>query len=267
MSDAAETASPRKLWEEVVSFEESQTRLWQVARVRFWIRRSAGEWFIAFEEGEDSQLVVGREEEPPEWLSWHRYVAGTSGRLMVRPVLPDRPIVIRPSSPVKILPGKQSRYFIHLPVWIALSEAGGKQPLSLVEHPGQALSSTWFGNPDDGELCYSFTSDLYKDPQEREDHPLMAICPLSIKNGSTVTLDFQRVCVRAPYLHLYGGSRFLCTNELVLVYRGAEQSQIDLRDAAPAIETGLKHLTPPRTPVSRNLIKRSFEYFRALSFY
>jgi hypothetical protein len=188
-------------------------------------------------------------------------------KIVVRPVLPDRPVVIKPSSPVNVLPGRGSRYFIHLPVWVSIMEGSVKNRTALAEYPGAPLSSTWFGNPDDGELCYSFTTDLYKSPEERADLPLMAVCPLTIRNGSPLTLDFRRICVRAPHLHLYSGSRFLCTNELELVYRGTDQSQIDFREAVPDIEPDLRHVTPPRAPINRNVIKKSFEYIRSLSLY
>lgn len=272
MKDAStegEETTFRGLWEQVVAFAENQSRIWHVGSVRFWVRRVADEWFIAFEENADylSHPLAGREATAPEGLQWRRYVAGKSGKIVVRPVLPDRPIVIRPSSPVKILPGMGSHYYIHLPVWLSVMEGTLANGHLLVEHPGSPLSSTWFGSPDDGELCYSFTSDLYKSPEEREDLPLMAVCPLGIRNGAAATLDFQRICVRVPHLHLYSGSRFLCTNELELTYRGAEQSQIDFRDTVPAIEPDLNHLTPPRMPINRNVIKKSFEYFRSLSLY
>ena len=268
-SGEEQQTTPHDLWEEVVSFAEDQCRLWQIGQIRFWIRRRSQEWFIAFEPGEDYRIhpIAGVEGEPPEGLQWNRYVAGTTGRITLRPVLPDRPVVIRPSSPVKILPGKGSSYFIHLPVWIAIMEGGEKKHTLLTEHSGDFLSSTWFGNPDDGELCYSFTTNLYKSPEDRPDLPLVAMCPLTIRNGSPGTLDFQRICVRVPYLNLYNSSRFLCTNEVQLTYRGAEQSQIDFRQNAPAIETGMRLATPPRLPVNRNIIKKSFEYIKNLSVY
>ncbi len=269
MDGELKSVTARELWEEVIPFSEGQCRVWQIGQIRFWVRRAHEEWFIANEPTTEylRRPVAGLEADPPEGLAWNRYVAGKLAKIIVRPALPDRPIVIKPSSPVKILSGKGSRYFIHLPVWVSIMEGAAKNRTLLSEQPGEPLSSTWFGNPDDGELCYSFTSELYKTPEERADLPLMAVCPLSIRNGSPGTLDFQRICVRVPHLHLYSGSRFLCTNELELVYRGVDQSQIDFQEAVPPIEPNLRHLTPPRVPASRNVIKKSFEYFRSLSLY
>lgn len=264
-----EETTAHELWEQVVPFTDNQCRLWQIGLLRFWVRRASDEWFIATEESSDFRRspIGGVEREPPDGLQWNRYVAGKTAKIVVRPVLPDRPVVIKPSSSVKILSGKGSRYFIHLPVWVSIMEGSLKNQIPLAEHWGESLSSTWFGSPDDGELCYSFTTDLYKSPAERADLPLMAVCPLTIRNGSPGTLDFHRICVRAPHLHLYSGSHYLCTNELELVYRGTDQSQIDFRESVPDLEPDLKHVTPPRHPVNRNLIKKSFEYLKSLSFY
>lgn len=259
---------PRELWEQVTSFAEGECRLWHVGSARFWIRRVADEWLIAFEETKDYLTVpiAAQVREAPEGLQWNRYVAGKSSKIAVHPVLPDRPIVIKPSSPVKILPAKGSQYYIHVPVWVAILEGGTKQGL-LAERPGSFLSSTWFGDPVDGELCYSFTSDLYRSPEEREDLPLMAVCPLKIRNGSSSTLDFQRICVRVPHLDLYTGVRYLCTNEVELVYRAPDQSQITYRESVPSFAGDLKHASSPRIPPNRNVIKKSFEYIRSLSLY
>lgn len=260
---------PREMWEQVTTYAEGQCRLWQIGIVRFWIRRESEEWLIAFEETQDSlrQPIAGRELEAPEGLQWNRYVAGKASRIVVHPVLPDRPIVIRPSSPVKILPDKGSQYYIHVPVWVAILDGGPKSQTLLAEHQGSFLSGTWFGDPVDGELCYSFTSELYKTPDEREDLPLMAVCPLKIRNGSSSTLDFQRICVRVPHLDLYTGERYLCTNEVELVYRGPDQSQITFRENPPGPERDLKRISPPRIPLNRSVIKKSFDYFRSLSLY
>ncbi|HUX21795.1 MAG TPA: hypothetical protein VMW69_11195, partial [Spirochaetia bacterium] len=187
---ARRDSTASELWEQVVPFADNQCRLWQIGFVRFWIRRVSDEWFIAMEETKENRKrpIAGEEAPAPAGLQWNRYVAGKMAKIVVRPVLPDRPVVIKPSSAVKILPGKGSRYFIHLPVWVSITEGSVKNRTALTEHPGVLLSSTWFGNPDDGELCYSFTTDLYKSPEEREDLPLMAVCPLTIRNGSPTTL-------------------------------------------------------------------------------
>lgn len=266
---ATGAAKLREMWEQVTSFADGECRLWHIGRARFWVRRVAEEWLIAFEETADylTSPVAAQELEAPDGLQWNRYVAGKTSKIVIHPILPDRPIVIRPSSPVKILSGKGSQYYIHVPVWVSIFEGGAKAHELLAEHPGSFLSSTWFGDPVDGELCYSFTSDLYKSPDEREDLPLMAVCPLKIRNGSSSTLDFQRICVRVPHLDLYTGARYLCTNEVELVYRAPDQSQITYRASAPGFERDLKHASSPRVPPNHNLIKKSFEYIRSLSFY
>ncbi|HUZ16929.1 MAG TPA: hypothetical protein VMV68_00975 [Spirochaetia bacterium] len=280
MSDASGNSAVSGLneiiWERQVSFEENQIRLWHVGAARFWIRRTSGEWFVAFEPpNKDSsgsaetahQLIVGREEAPPEGLQWTRYVAGDSNKIAVRPILPDRPVVVRPIAPVKVLSGRSVQYFIHIPVWLSITESADHAPLLLTEHPGLQMSSTWFGDPDNGELCYSLTAELVLSHVELEGYPLAAICPLKISNLSPAILDFQRVCVRVPYLHLYRGERFLSTNEVELTYRGPEQSQISLQSRIPGFDREIRHVSQPRVKVSRSIIKKSFELIRALSNY
>ncbi len=279
--------SNETIWEQVISFEEGETRLWHIGYARFWIRRKSGDWFIAFEpagrevtvggvtgltgaarsSSTTGNFIVGVEGEPLPGMQWTRYVAGSTPKIAVRPVLPDRPVVVRPGAPVKVLAGKSTQFFFHVPVWLAIMESAERNPLLLAEHPGLLMSNTWFGDPDSGELCYSLTTPLASSPNELQENPLAAICPLKISNVAPQTLDFQRVAVRVPYLRLYRGARFLSTNEVELTYHAPDQSQITLHNRVPGFDAEIRHVSQPRQNLSRGIIQKSFEFIRSLSNY
>lgn len=277
------SAGPNEtIWEQIIAFDEGQTRLWHIGYARFWIQRKSGDWFIAFEPAAGSaagitgvagsslnpeSFIVGIEGEPLSGLQWTRYVAGNTPKIAVRPVLPDRPVVVKPGAPVKVLAGRSTQFFFHVPVWLAITESADRNPLLLAEHPGLLMSNTWFGDPDSGELCYSLTTLLASSPSELRENPLAAICPLKISNEAPQTLDFQRVAVRVPYLRLYRGARYLSTNEVELIYHAPDQSQITLHNRVPGFDAEIRHVSQPRQTLNRGIIQKSFEFIRSLSNY
>jgi len=261
-----------------VHFAEGECRFWRLGRCRFWVERRAGEWRVAFaepaasgrsrESGALDEIEAGVSAAPPSELSWLRFITGSGEEIIVRPALPDRPVIVRPRSPVAILPGRSARFFVRIPAWVSIIAAHGERREILIQRPVVRLSNTWFGEPDSGELCYSFASPLAATPAEAESTPFTVVCPIAIRNEAAGPLDFQRLCVRVQYLSLYAGKESLATNELDFHYRGADQSSpITFQEEPPDFERDVRRISGPQVSPSKNLIQKSFEYFKSLTTY
>ena len=62
-----------------------------------------------------------RSRHPPQW---RHYLHRESGPVQPSPVLPDRPVVIRPDRALTLLPGQSTVFFLEIPVWFRLSTIG-----------------------------------------------------------------------------------------------------------------------------------------------
>ncbi len=264
-----------ELWKSDLSFAERETRFWRIGSCGFWIARREEEWWIAFEpEGDGASeppvraVATAEAREPEAGLVWERFVAGKRSRISVRPGLPDLPVVIRPRSPLVILPGRNARYYVSIPVWVSVFEGGEGHRELLFRRPTERQRKTWFGESDNGELCYSFSSALESSPDALEATPLTVACPVAIRNEADTALNFQRLCVRAQYLSLYSGARRLATNEVIFHFRGLDQSsQVTFRDEPPDFEKNPRRLAGPQISAAKSLIQKSFEYIKSLTQY
>ncbi len=273
-------SSLAELWDREVPFAEGECRLWRLGPCRFWIERREGEWRIAFEDAAPeapgrsrparaaAEIAAGVSAMPPGDLAWLRFITGSGEEILIRPALPDRPVIVRPRSPVAILPGRSARFFVRIPTWVSIIAASGERRTMLIQRPVVRLSNTWFGEPDNGELCYAFASPLAASPAETMPTPFTVVCPITIRNETAGPLDFQRLCVRVQYLSLYAGAENLATNEVVFHFHGADQSsQITFHEEPPDFERDVRRISGPQVSPSKNLIQKSFEYIKSLTTY
>lgn len=264
----------RELWGSTTFFAPGDLRSWRIGPCRFWIERGADDWRVAFESptgaapGRAWKAVVAGREAPPSGLVWSRVMEERGERISVRPSLPDRPVVVRPTSPITIPAGHRARFFVHMPIFVVVRTEGAHGTTPIAERATVRLSDTWFGEPDGGELCYSFSSELYTRPEAVAASHHAVICPIVIVNESDTALDFQRICVRVQYLSLFSGARSLYTNEVAFHYRGPTQSsQIVFSEQLPEFGGPVQAIAPPRVLPSKGLFQKSFEYFKFLTTY
>ncbi len=235
--------------------------------VSFWIAREDDEWQIAFESYSEADgrgdERIGQEIEKPDDREWTRIVTSGQDTLELVPALPDKPIVVRPESVISIMPGREARLYCSIPLWLRfVSRQQAKQEL-LHEVPSLQLSKIWFGDPLSGELCYSLDSQLSRSYEGFPPSSLSAVCPLQVRNGATERLLFERICVHVEHLNLYGSRDRLWTNQVNVLFRGADQvSQVTL-SMKPPKDTSL--ITPQRVKVSRSFIKKSFNFLRQVT--
>lgn len=235
-----------------------------------WLKRSREDWYLASQrpdkETDPAPLSEVKGRKPRQDLNFSRWVVGQDvSTVQFVPAMPDRSIVVRPAVPLKVPAGKDALFFMSIPVWVRVM-AQPPNGIILCELPSLILSNTWFGEPTSGELCYALRTRAMRSLEEIEKRPYTAICPVSIRNRAPKELNFERLCVRVEYLHVYRGRQRLWTNELEMRYQGDEHSsQVTIGKGAPKFAEDLEKVCEAREPVEKTLLKQSFSFLRSLT--
>lgn len=193
-------------------------------------------------------------------------VIGHAQDIFLLPALPDRPIILKPKTNLTILPSTTFKFFIYLPVSFQLYSAAVKPENKVFEYAPTHLSSTWFGEPNDGELCYalytSFDTEINKDKMGNE----FVICPVEITNSSKETLEVKRLAVRGVHLNIYANSQLMISNKVKIEYNGFEKlSDVQFSKNVTTSIPNLKQIAAARIPESNTVLKRSFQLIRHIT--
>jgi hypothetical protein len=229
-----------------------------------WCLHQNGEWLLAFdrEDGADTQQRSEHNSRPDD-LEWTRWAVGDVTALHFKPVMPDRPVIVRPEMPVSILPGNEANYYVAIPVWMKITRDDSDTGW-LCSEPTVALSNSWFGTPTSGSLCYSMRTTARRNLERPLRRPNRAVCPVKICNKSDEPLDFQRLCVHVEFLKIFNGESHLWTNPVSVTYRGEERgSRLDYEENAPEAAGVGELLSDSYEPIPRGLIRKSFNGLRS----
>ena len=251
-----------------VTLDIGQVGIWRAGPLALYVRRSESEWQTAAVRGDEATVPAASGADSgggPEAEAWHRF-SGGSDPLPVRviPVLADRPIVVRPSSDVRILPGREASFFVSLPLWLRV--VLGAPPETLIEEPTVILSNSWFGAPTEGELCYALRTPAQTRLEDLEVSGHCAVCVVRIQNGSTEQLEYQRLCLRTGQLGVYGSECGLWTNSVRVTYRGQDEWSRITSGRKPPRQAGETELVAaPRHPQQRGVLMKTFSNLKGFS--
>lgn len=220
--------------------------------LHFKVKRDGDDWLaVAWREEDRSRIDCGveRDAEVPAGGTWRRLGSvAVSPELRFVPMMPNRPVVVRPEVPYTILPGEKVQFYLGVPLWVGVMTQG---KAVLMEEAVMQLSNTWFGTPMEGELAYAMRTLAKRDVEDLGFHPWRAVCPVRIKNQSKETLQFERLCLRVKYLDLYqDASRGIWGNESGLTVRAdSSWSRITYGRGAPGEVRGASLLQKARDEV------------------
>ena len=237
---------------------------WTVGRQRILVRRKDGEWLVAAtpaQEGAEDGVTPLTEEE--EGITWKRWVTEDgSDAVQLIPVMPERPVVVKPEITVKVMRGHGFEFFVAVPVWLSL-KIGGDLESTVLDVPSHLLSNTWFGDPISGELCFAHKTRIMRHIESFEAAPQLALCPIRVDNHSKEELDFNKLCLRVDHASLYNGPGHLWSSTFTIIFLGREQmSNVTIAQEVPNFPHVGRLISPARRPFSRNQIKRTFDYFK-----
>lgn len=199
-------------------------------------------------------------------LDWKRWIVGSRcNQVSFLPVMPDRPVVVRPDVPVKIPKDKEAIFFVSIPAWVRINMGKSGQTI-LCEEPSIIRSNIWFGDLMSGELCYSLRTRARRHIAEIEPKPHRVTCPVRIRNTTESQFDVERFCVHVEYLKIYKGAARLWTNEILISYMGEDiASKIDYMQQPPEYEPIETTISEARIPMKKTLLKKSLGTFKQLT--
>jgi hypothetical protein len=253
----------RELWGNV-PITTGECLEWKLPGVGFCVNAQIDEWHLVVDRGNSAtRPAIARKRAGLIDGEVRRFVTVKEDELSLVPMLPDKPVVIRPDGPIALLPGRRATFSFTVPLWIGFCTGKRAGDTVFYEEPSVLLSYTWFGDIAAGELCYALDTYLRRDPPQ-EVGMLEALCVIRVVNGSLEKLDFTRLCVHVENLTIYRFQDSLQTNEIHVVYKGPEQSsQITISSEAPERDAQL--IRTPRMPESHNIIRKSFDVLRVVT--
>jgi hypothetical protein len=195
---------------------------------------------------------------------WSRFVASDwNGRIRLSPLLPDRLVVVKPENEFWLLSGARARIYVRVPLMVRV-EALGTRPRSLVDIPTEAMSDTWWGTPEEGELAYWLDTRARQDVQPGEFEEHLCICPLQLENSSLEELTVDRIALRVDYLSVYRDGTRLWSDETRVHFLGTDvESRIEMAGRPPAEAPEATRVTGPRLAMSRGFTARTFARIRS----
>ena len=232
----------------------------RAGRCWIWLRSAEDEWEVSWSYADEPPA------EPPADTAWTRYVSTEDDTLELAPALPNRPVVVRPDSPIVILPGRWGRFYIGVPLWIQfVSHPHGRRTV-MEEIPSRKLAATWFGDPAGGEQCYAIESPLLRGLAGMAPDQTVAVCEVVVRNQSRERLQFERICVHVEYMRLFRTHDRFWTNEVRVTFKGVEQtSQLTFAAGPPSHVADPQPICEPRQPPESGLLKRSFNLIREIA--
>jgi hypothetical protein len=243
--------------------EQDQCLEAQVGPLQLWLRRSGDEIRIATKQRRDPESRLKAvplhpaAERKPAGLDWSRWVCGSCEQVLLMPVTPHRPVVVRPEVPLKIPPGREALFFFGLPLWVRIT-VGDTKKVQLCEEPSVTVSNIWFGDPMSGDLCYSLRTRARRWLSDDQIEQHRAVCPVTICNAAPVQVDIERFCVHVAHLSIYPGISRLWTGGVQITFKGEDEiSQVEYSENPPTYEEVDKVLSKPRLPVKKSIFKKS----------
>ncbi|KAA3616600.1 MAG: DUF432 domain-containing protein [Calditrichaeota bacterium] len=195
-----------------------------------------------------------------ENVIWKRWpVSGEVSHIQFDPVLPDRPLLVKPESSLYLWVNFKSKFFVRIPIALKISMIIGNKSTELLDIPIIKLSNTWFGTFQKGEVCYSISSGFGADIEPDKSRPFLAICPLRLKNDSRESLLVDKICMRSEHFSLFQSDSQLWTDELTIIYKGKnETSQISVSGKPPKRISGATLVSKPQKILKKSLYAPSF---------
>ena len=248
-----------------MQMSSGQTASLHIGPCSLHLHRASDEWLLSWERKDNGEELARAEHslsnEGLKSVKYNRYVFHSpQGQVTMKPVLADRPVVIRPRQPVFVLPGEDTTLYLSSPVWIRI--AAGSPPQTLDEIPVLHLSDTWFGpSTREGELCYAARTHARNHLEEVPLRPHRAVTPVRIRNRSGKHLPIEKLSLPVPLLSVFGRDDGSLWTEGVSLTRTSDDDMAELklnpgppRDAPRAVL-----LSGPRQQPDRSgLVVRAF---------
>lgn len=244
---------------EPVPMDGSDWQVWSVGPRTLWGTLVEDEFHLATVLADTEDPLPAPTAEPPMPVEVSRWILKREPlSVRVLPRLPNRPVVVRPESPIRFPPGRKARIYVSVPAFLCVQAIQGRE-VNLTELPTRELSSTWFGDPQDGVLAYALATWAQRRHADLVTSPHRVTVPVLIQNDAAEELEFRRLCVRVEHLGIYAAGDALWTGAVHVRFRGEDAgSQLRYRPGPPKEIPGAPLVSAARVPAHGNPIVRSF---------
>lgn len=264
MTTGSATGDASRWWGELEIPAEAWRR-WRIGPLSFWIRRLESEWRLAWqEEAGDEELDAPEvnlpaSEAPPESATRERVAShGLGERLIVSPQLADRPVVVRPETRFRLVPGGEVELYVCTPLWVRLETSEPRR--LLLDVPTRRPSDSWFGpSTTEGELCYAGRVAVRLHSDNLPASPHRAMTQVRLSNRAADDLLLERLNLPVPNLALFADAGGRLWTQTVSVERGAdgELAEVVIADGPPPEAAAAERFAEPRIAMSRNVFSRA----------
>jgi hypothetical protein len=275
----SENVIDQEVWWGSFELAPEEVGCWQVGPTTLWLYRALQEWRMVYTQTRDAmdsrsgvemaatvQEMQQRVEDATIKTTIDRFpFHQTAAKLQVYPALADRAMVIRPETPLHILPDEAARLYVSSPLWLGIEV--GRGPRKLAEIASYRPSDTWFGpSTREGELCYAVRTNgrLNLESLPRRLH--RAITPVHVRNRGSDSMLLDRLQLPVQYLSLFQAENNYLWTQAVTMQRQQESdlASIRLAEGAPKEAAGGTLIREPRLNTKDNLIMRTFGAFSSL---
>ena len=250
------------------NIDDGKYGYFQIRELHLWIQKMYQEWIVGWKqkpeypENVSMQILDTCTEGSIEWR--RKVVKDTDSLIHLSPLMPERAVVVKPDSALQITAGAEALFYVSIPMWIGVFT--GKSQSALFEVPTISLSNTWFGEPNNGSLCYSIKTSIHSIFSNLSLQSNEVVCPVQIKNTASVDLDFTRLCIQTDYLSIYKIDNELWTNKLHVHFRGIDKdSNIIYENSYPEKNRKYTLVFKSRKKYSKSYSIKSFDTFKFFS--
>lgn len=244
------------LWQRSWEFSDKPLQV-NVGDLSLSILRLKHEWLLNYhwDKIENGGLFSCRfrDDWPEHFTSPERVVMETmSCEVNFLPMLADRPIVVRPFSPL-IIPGNNTiTLHVSTPVWLSVRFSDSM----IKEFATQQLSDTWMGAlTQQGELCYGSHTHARLDKDLLFKRPYRVLTPVTLHNKSDDNCTIERLSIPCPYLSIFQSQGQYITEPLYIVMEQKMRRGI----VEIGKVTGDPCITKPRKKADRGILVSAWE--------
>lgn len=212
-------------WWDLYHFSVDQKAFWKIGPFALKVEYCQHEWIIQYERGTDPlateceiKFPFPSEHLTSEVKDTYRFgFSHSRGDLVLMPRLANRPVVVRPISPVYVLPHQNVTIFLSTALWIDIKLT--EPDLTLHTTALYRPSDTWFGPlAGEGELCYASQTFGRMRLKDMDIRPHRALTAVHIENSKHEPLYLERIKLPVELLSLYAAEdNSLWTNSIHLV--------------------------------------------------
>lgn len=250
-------------WWEPQQVPVGQTLSCRIGPLHLRVEHTASEWRIATDYEEEAPDAA-----PPVVLELtfesladddiERFVMPrTSGPLRLKPLLPDRAVVIRPRQPLFLPSNSETVLYLSVPVWLQI-QVGTSRPTVLREVPALRLSDTWFGpSTREGEFCYSDKTRARSTLAEVPYRPHRVLTPVRIRNEADTVLPLEKLSLPVPSLSVYGAADGSLHTQGVSLFRSSDSDMATMKidEKLPTSNGPMTLISTPRQPGRGGLVR------------